>query len=432
MNEIARKSESVDRTSSGLHWALAAFFMVTDMSIGGMVSLPGPIFRIGIHRGLALLVLFGILSCCSAILLGRCWQIVLHRFPEYRQKHCRRPYAEIGFCALGQWMRTLVSIGVNATQFGVATVFLLLCAVNVRNLLHVLFRLDTSECLILLVLALLLLPLTLLKSPNEFWPILFGGLFCTVATFVIIFIGTLVDLFKPTKSSISNVSSAESSDFNNYLNAVGTMLFAFGGHPAMPTIQHDMQNPADFHKSAILGFSVITFFDFLVVLFACFAYGDGLSDSVVGSIRTAGVQQIALGLITANSLLAIILVINPLNQEAEEFFRTPQEFCRRRVLVRSAVLASVLFVAESVPNFGPFLGFVGSSTVPLIALILPFLFHLILSDSETQRQRRKMFIWARRAFYGTVIIFAAFVGCFATFSSLQTLFGAHFLMPCYL
>lgn len=40
----------------------------------------------------------------------------------------------------------------------------------------------------------------------------------------------------------------------NYFLALGTMLFAYGGHSAFPTIQHDMKKPDEFTKSAIMAF----------------------------------------------------------------------------------------------------------------------------------------------------------------------------------
>jgi hypothetical protein len=40
----------------------------------------------------------------------------------------------------------------------------------------------------------------------------------------------------------------------NYLYALGTMLFTYGGHSAFPTIQHDMKKPSEFNRSSYLGF----------------------------------------------------------------------------------------------------------------------------------------------------------------------------------
>lgn len=43
----------------------------------------------------------------------------------------------------------------------------------------------------------------------------------------------------------------ETPDFNaiNYFLALGTILFAYGGHAAFPTIQHDMKKPHEFAKA---------------------------------------------------------------------------------------------------------------------------------------------------------------------------------------
>ena len=48
-----------------------------------------------------------LLSCIatgfSGILLGHCWNILLERYPEYRD-HVRDPYPAIAERALGKWI----------------------------------------------------------------------------------------------------------------------------------------------------------------------------------------------------------------------------------------------------------------------------------------------------------------------------------------
>lgn len=42
--------------------------------------------------------------------------------------------------------------------------------------------------------------------------------------------------------------------FVNFINAYGTIAFAYGGHSAFPTIQHDMKKPALFPKSVFYAY----------------------------------------------------------------------------------------------------------------------------------------------------------------------------------
>ena len=83
-------------------------------------------------------------------------------------------------------IRVAVSICVNLTQFGAATVFLLLCTKNSHFLLATQFQWNASICVLLPLICCLLWPVTMLKSPNDFWPILLGGIFCTVGTCMIL------------------------------------------------------------------------------------------------------------------------------------------------------------------------------------------------------------------------------------------------------
>ena len=62
------------------------------------------------------------------------------------------------------------------------------------------------------------------------------------------------------------------------------------------------------------------------------------------------------------------------------------EFSVQRVVVRISVLAGVLFIAQSLPNFGPILSFIGGSTVSLSSFILPCVFYFLLSRSPQYQQ----------------------------------------------
>lgn len=48
-------------------------------------------------------------------------------------------------------------------------------------------------------------------------------------------------------------------------------------------------------------------------------------------------------------------------------------------------MAVLVFVAESVPNFGPLLDLVGGSTLTMTSIILPCVFWLFLNGAEQRR-----------------------------------------------
>uniref|UniRef100_A0A915DNA1 Amino acid transporter transmembrane domain-containing protein n=1 Tax=Ditylenchus dipsaci TaxID=166011 RepID=A0A915DNA1_9BILA len=124
-------------------------FVVGVQAGGGLVALPTAMVRVGFWTGMLLSV---------------------QRWPEeYTGSHCRKPYPEIGYRALGPRMRSAVSFTINITMFGIAVVFLVLSSKNIHDFLKVFFNINLSYCIIAIVLALLILPIVLLKSPKDFW-----------------------------------------------------------------------------------------------------------------------------------------------------------------------------------------------------------------------------------------------------------------------
>lgn len=52
-------------------------------------------------------------------------------------------------------------------------------------------------------------------------------------------------------------------------------------------------------------------------------------------------------------------------------------------------MLSAVFVAESVPNFGPLLNLVGGSTATQCSLIFPTVFYLYLNAADRELNERK-------------------------------------------
>ena len=55
--------------------------------------------------GIPLIVICGVVSGYNGMNLGKCWTMLLERYPEMRNGQERRPYPAIGQKAFGRWMR---------------------------------------------------------------------------------------------------------------------------------------------------------------------------------------------------------------------------------------------------------------------------------------------------------------------------------------
>lgn len=212
-----------------------------------------------------------------------------------------------------------MSVCIDITQFGVACVYLLLAAQNIHSFVQTFFATELSYCYVILAVALALLPVTFLKSPQDFWPAVVLAMFTTAAAVVLILVGTGMDW-----STCRPLQRMPGFKLTNYFLALGTLIFSYGGHAAFPTIQHDMKRPAEFTKATLLAFAATAGLYLPVCVLAYLVYGDSLRDSVISSLQTQWVQRSVNMLITVHCILTTTIVVNPLNQEAEEFFRVPQ------------------------------------------------------------------------------------------------------------
>ncbi len=71
----------------------------------------------------------------------------------------------------------------------------------------------------------------------------------TTIEVIIICVGALIDA--PTCAPIADYPHLK---FERFSLAFGAFMFAYGGHGAFPTIQHDMRKPYQFSRSVYLSY----------------------------------------------------------------------------------------------------------------------------------------------------------------------------------
>ncbi|VDK23732.1 unnamed protein product [Anisakis simplex] len=196
---------------------------------------------------------------------------------------------------------------------------MLLSSKNIGDFLQAFFGVHVSYCILIIIVGISLLPLLFLKSPQDFWWAVVAAMITTTGALILLVIGAGIDfpLCHPVRGE------NEKSVPTNYFLGLGTLLFSFGGHAAFPTIVNDMKKPSHFARSSIFAFGAAGCMYIPVSVIAYVVYGNSVRDSVINSIQNTGLQQAVNILITLHCLLALTIIFNPLNQEAEELFNVP-------------------------------------------------------------------------------------------------------------
>uniref|UniRef100_A0A915PIJ6 Amino acid transporter transmembrane domain-containing protein n=1 Tax=Setaria digitata TaxID=48799 RepID=A0A915PIJ6_9BILA len=260
----------------------------------------------------------------------------------------------------------------------------------------------------------------------------------TLVSVILIIIGSYLDYGK-----IHAASDTESITFESIIASLGTFLFGFGGHVVFPSIQHDMKHPKQFTRSAIVAFTAIGLLYLSVSLAGYTSYGNSLQDSVINSIQTGWIRKGSNLFIAAHCILTLTVIINPLNQAAENLVNAPHHFGWHRIIIRTVVLLAVLFVAETVPRFGPILNVIGGSTTSLTCAILPLIYNHYLNASifdqgTNDYVRPTLMLVIQRNPKGKllldsfVIVVSLVLGIATTYRAVIDMASTEFAMPCYL
>ncbi|EJW83918.1 hypothetical protein WUBG_05172 [Wuchereria bancrofti] len=117
--------------------------------------------------------------------------------------------------------------------------------------------------------------------------------------------------------------------------------------------------------------------------------------------------------------------------------------CWQRIVVRTGLLVSVLFVALSVPNFGSIMDFFGSTTLPFTCIILPTIFGLSLKSQRYnektkewkiptleeiyERTPRHMMYW-----YGILNVITIIASIISALMAIKAMATIRFVPPCFI
>ncbi|XP_076333571.1 uncharacterized protein LOC143237823 isoform X2 [Tachypleus tridentatus] len=399
-----------------------AVFVAGEMAGSGVLALPESVVGTG-WIGLVLIVFCCVNAGFCGIILGRCWTILEERWEEYEGK-VRYPYPAIGLRASGRLMRAVVSFCVNFTLFGVATVFLLLSSQMIASLAE---KIGIHFCYWILLLAAFLCPLMWFGTPNDFWPIAVGALATTAIACLLLLINILND--KTTEKDLIRPSPSIKSFFLSF----ATILFSFGGASSFPTIQNDMKDRTKFPISVTIAFIVLLVLYVPVASIGYAVYGGNVETNVLLSVTPGPIRTTIEVFLALHLFFAFLIAVNPTCQELEETFHVPHRFTWKRCLLRSAMMAAILFVAESVPHFGKILNLIGGSTITMMTFVFPPMFYMLLCRQKQPHWPERTVPLYQKVYFAEIMVIGLIGGVISTYSALQDIFDpSAFTPPCYI
>ncbi|XP_063244855.1 uncharacterized protein LOC134546192 [Bacillus rossius redtenbacheri] len=415
---------AAETKSKGLNVISTAIFIAGEMAGSGILALPRAVVDSG-WIGLVLCVVFCVNAGYGGTRLGACWAILEERYPEHRAP-VRNPYTMIAYRAYGTWISKSVSCCIQLTLFGAGTVYLLIASQIAKELAQGMAP-SIGYCLWFLIICLLLCPPMWLGSPKDFMVVAIGALLATAVACVLIFSQIVMDGMNSTDPVLHKAHG-----FDSFFLSFGTILFAFGGASTFPTIQNDMVEKHKFSQSVIIGFSVILMLYLPVTIGGYFVFGDGVDVNIILSLNRTSLVVAANILMAVHLVLAFLIVINPVCQELEEVFKIPHKFHWKRCAVRSSMMLVMLFIGESVPQFGKLLSLVGGSTVTLLTFVFPSLFYMRLCDQKHVDWPQRSIPVHVRVYLWELILIGLAGGAASTYSAIVAIFGSvSVTTPCY-
>ncbi|CAD5213157.1 unnamed protein product [Bursaphelenchus okinawaensis] len=368
----------------GMSWVLTGLFLSGEMAGAGVIALPIAVRSLGFYTGLLFMACSALMATYTATILGKSWLILQKHWPMYRY-HCRDPYAQIGYRAYGTFVKRSVEIILNIGYFCCAVLLLVIVSKNVNDAVKQFFKVNFDFCFLAVIVTGVITPFCYLKSPQEFWWAIIIGMLCTL-TAVLLSMGGVISDMELCQDTLTVP------DFNvmNAFTSMGSILFAYGGHACFPTVQSDMTRPYKFTYSSVLAYTLMSLLYFPLSIVANMAYNNNLNSSVINNLQIDWIQQTVNLLITAHCMFAVIIVINPAMQSAENFLKAPQEFGVSRVVIRSALMLIALVIAETFPEFGPLMGLLGATVVSTTSFLFPVLFYIPLREMDQQLSRKRL------------------------------------------
>eukprot|EP01023_Acetabularia_acetabulum_P014776 TRINITY_DN1719_c0_g1_i7.p1 TRINITY_DN1719_c0_g1~~TRINITY_DN1719_c0_g1_i7.p1 ORF type:complete len:388 (+),score=27.02 TRINITY_DN1719_c0_g1_i7:59-1222(+) len=353
-------------------WFYASFHSATAMIGAGILGLPWAFSYLGWCGGCAVLLLAFILSYVSAELL-----VVLHEQDNQRYD----TYSQLGQRIFGNELRWLVPLFQTITCVGAAISYVITGAICIQHVYELVYAdaEQTSVVYWILIFGVVQLFLGQLPDFHSLRFVSMIGVIMAISYALISIIASAVHVLDSDNSMVSygQRSSDSLTQIFGIGNAVGSIIYAFGGLSTMLEIQATLPSPSGktMHYGVTFAYLLALVLYSLVAVTGYYAFGTTVNDNILISLAkprwlvAIANAMVFLHVAAGYQVFSMIVYIAVENRFFKQTTKGPSKFLR--ILFRIFYTIATVVVAACIPYFSAVNGFIGALAISLGTFFFP-------------------------------------------------------------
>lgn len=294
-------------------------------------------------------------------------------------------YTEIAEAAFGIPARIFVAFQVHLTLIGVSTIFLILAASFLNDMIEIIQLLQGIEVPVAYFTT---TEATLIVAAVLWFHVWFDNLtqlgnlsFLSVLATILLVVAVIVDVFVNVDPDNRGDHVFVTKDLGFWTSFVA-FAFSFGAHPVLPDIVREMKEPSKYAPMSYVTFFIITLSYIPVAVIGYWAFGDNTKSPILDNLRQdSTLVLIAIICLFFHLLVSYAVCLRPSEHDFEEVLNPylklnqPGFIARiKRVISRTLFLGITLGIALAIPQFGLVLDLVAALTNTFTVFVLPCAF----------------------------------------------------------
>ncbi|KAI5682453.1 hypothetical protein M9H77_03681 [Catharanthus roseus] len=341
----------------------------------GILSTPYAV-KEGGWLSLLLLLIFGVITCYTGILLKRC----LESSPGLQT------YPDIGQAAFGMVGRICIAVVLYMELYSSCVEFLIMMSDNLSSMFpnaQVEFagvHLDSYQ-ICAIISTLVILPTVWLRNLSLLSYVSVGGvIMLVVVVFCMLWVG-VVNVGFHMGGTVFNFAKLPAT--------IGLYSFCYGSHSVFPNIYSSMEEPSRFPSILLISFSIACALYIAVGICGFLMFGKLTETQFTLNMPTKyAASGVAGWTVVVTPLTKYALTLTPIAFGLEELL--PSALVGSygmSILIRTILVGSTLTIALTVPYFGSLMALIGSLLVMLVSLIFPCACYIKIGSRNLKRSQ---------------------------------------------